>query len=253
MSKLEGRVALVTGASRGIGREVALRLASKGASLFIVADGTVDELIDVASRCSEVGGAKADWQAIDLSSADAAELMVNECLARFGRVDILVNNAGARRRKSFGNFTQQDYELVQGVNVRTPFFACQAVLPAMREQGSGSIINIGSQFGSVAFEEHALYGMTKAALIYLTRAIAYEYASSGIQVNCVSPGPTETNYLVERLAKNQKLRRKMENYVPLGRLIRPEEIAEAVIFLITSEGSAIHGHNLIVDGGWVTH
>jgi NAD(P)-dependent dehydrogenase (short-subunit alcohol dehydrogenase family) len=254
MPDLSGKVALVTGASRGIGKEVALRLAGHGAAVFLVAEGTEEELRTVAESCAQrSGGKRVGWRAIDLAGAGAAEKMVADCLAELGRVDILINNAGVRCRKAFGDFTQEDYEWVQGVNLRTPFFACQATLPTMRAQGGGRIVNIGSQFGSAAFEDHALYGMTKAAIIYLTRAIAFECASSGIVVNCVSPGPTDTDYMIARLADKPELRRKMEGYVPLGRFGKTEEVAEAVVFLATSEGTAIQGHDLLVDGGWLTH
>jgi NAD(P)-dependent dehydrogenase (short-subunit alcohol dehydrogenase family) len=123
----------------------------------------------------------------------------------------------------------------------------------MRAQGGGRIINIGSQFGSAAYAEHVLYGLTKAALIYLTKAIALECAADGIVVNCVSPGPTDTEYMVDRLANQPEMRQQMAAHVPLGRFGRTAEVAEAVFFLATSEGTAIQGHNLVVDGGWLTH
>lgn len=254
MASLNGKVALITGASRGIGAEVARRLAGLGASTFLVADGTEEELAAVAATARELNASgQAVWRVIDLSSPGAAEEMVAECLSVLGRVDILINNAGARCRKPFGEFTLEDFELVNAVNVRAPFFAAQAVVPIMRAQGAGRIVNIGSQFGVTAFEDHALYGMTKAALIYLTRAIAFECAAGGIVVNSVSPGATETAYMTDRLSEKPDLRRKMEGYVPLGRFSRTEEVAEAIVFLATSEGSAVQGNNILVDGGWVIH
>jgi NAD(P)-dependent dehydrogenase (short-subunit alcohol dehydrogenase family) len=123
---------------------------------------------------------------VDLAVAGSAEAAVAACLQAFGRIDILINNAGVRRRKTFGDFTHQDFQDVVAVYVRAPFFGCQAVLPAMNARGRGRIVNVGSQLGSVATAEHALYGMTKAALIYLTKAIALESTASGA-VNCVSP------------------------------------------------------------------
>ena len=247
MAALQGKVALVTGGSSGIGREVALRLAALGADLFVVAEGPETALREVAALC----GGRSTWRAIDLAETGAAERMVAECLATLGRVDILVNNAGVRCRKPFGEFTDEDFSFVTGVNLRTPFFAAQAVLPAMRAQGGGRIINIGSQFGSAAYQEHALYGLTKAALIYLTKAIALECAASGIMVNCVSPGPTDTEYMVNRLSNQPATREQMTACVPMGRFGQTAEVAEAVVFLATAEGTAIHGHNLVVDGGWL--
>jgi len=249
MAGLNGKVALVTGASSGIGRAVALRLAADGATVFAVAEGPEAALREVAAAC----GGRSEWRAIDLAVPGAAEGMVAECLTALGRIDILVNNAGVRCRKPFGEFTHEDWDFVTGVNLRAAFFAAQAVLPAMRAQGGGRIVNIGSQFGVVSYAEHALYGLTKAAIIHLTKSIAVECAKDGITVNCVSPGPTDTEYMVNRLSNQPETREQMTREVPLGRFLKTEEIAEAVAFLASSAGTAIQGHNLVVDGGWLAH
>jgi NAD(P)-dependent dehydrogenase (short-subunit alcohol dehydrogenase family) len=123
----------------------------------------------------------------------------------------------------------------------------------MRAQGGGRIVIVGSQLGEVAAPDAALYGLTKAALIHLTKSIAFECGASGIVVNCVSPGPTETPYITNRLADKPELRKKMLANVPLGRFLRTEEVAEAIEFLCTSEGTAIQGANLLIDGGFVIH
>ena len=254
MTGLTGQAALITGGSSGIGRETALALAALGASVFLVSEGPEDWLREAASACQAASqGAPAEWRQLDLSVPGATETAVAGCLTAFGRIDILINNAGVRRRKPFGDFTHQDFEDVVAVNLRAPFFACQAALPAMKAQGKGRIVNVGSQLGSVATAEHALYGMTKAALIYLTKAIALESAASGVTVNCVSPGATETAYMTTRLASQPANREAMLGHIPLGRFSRPREIAEAIVFLATCEGDAIQGHDLLVDGGWVTH
>jgi NAD(P)-dependent dehydrogenase (short-subunit alcohol dehydrogenase family) len=254
MAKLTGKVALVTGASRGIGRATALRLAAAEANVFLVADGSEEELMAVAAECeSRSNGAKAGYRMLDVTQLGTAETMVHECVRLFDRVDVLINNAGVRCRGKFGDYTYENYEFVQSANLRTPFFACQAVLPIMRRQGGGRIVNIGSQFGSVAFEDQSLYGMTKAALIYLTKAIAFEASRDGIHVNCVSPGPIATQYNVDRLSDKPDLRSKMESYVPMGRFGEPDEVAEVIAFLATCDGAFIQGHDLLVDGGWLTH
>lgn len=247
------KIALVTGASRGIGAQSALALAAKGLSVFLAAEGTEAELSSVADACRSAGAPDARWALADLSVPGAAEAMVAEALAQCGRIDVLVNNAGIRCRKAFGTFTRADFAAVLEVNLAAAFFASQAVLPAMRAQGGGRIIHIASQHGSVASEQNALYGITKAALIHLARNMAFELAAEGIQVNTVSPGPIATQFNIDSWGKIPGKLESMVARVPAGRMGRPEEIAEAVAFLATTEGSFIHGHDLVVDGGYIAH
>jgi NAD(P)-dependent dehydrogenase (short-subunit alcohol dehydrogenase family) len=247
------KVALVTGSSRGIGREVALGLAAKGLSLFLAAEGTRAELQDVAAACRTAGAPQAAFDIADLAVPGQAEVMVQAALAVFGRGDVLVNNAGIRCRKAFGSFTRADFAAVVEVNLAASFFASQAVLPAMRTQGAGRIIHVASQHGSVASEDNALYGMTKAALIHLARNMAYELAAEGIEVNTVSPGPIATQYNLDSWGKQPGKLEMMAARVPAGRMGRPEEIAEAIVFLATMQGSFIQGHDLVVDGGYIIH
>ncbi|MFO1025228.1 MAG: SDR family oxidoreductase [Acetobacteraceae bacterium] len=247
------RTAVVTGASRGIGRETALALAGKGLAVFLVADGTVEELADVEAACQAQGAPDAAHHLADLSVAGEAEAMIAAALGRFGRVDVLVNNAGIRCRKAFGTFTRADFASLIEVNLAAAFFASQAVLPAMRAQGGGRIIHVASQMGSVAAEENALYGTTKAALIHLARNMAFELAKYGIQVNTVSPGPIATQFNLDTWGRMPGKLETMVSRVPAGRMGRPTEIAEAIAFLATTEGSFIHGHDLVVDGGYIIH
>ncbi len=179
--------------------------------------------------------------------------MVEAALKACGRIDVLVNNAGIRCRKPFGAFTRDDFAAVIEVNLAAAFFASQAVLPAMHAQGGGRIIHIASQHGSVASEDNALYGITKAALIHLARNMAYELAKTGIQVNSVSPGPIATQFNIDTWGQIPGKLEAMTSRVPAGRMGRPEEIAEAVAFLATAEGSFIQGHDLVVDGGYIIH
>lgn len=247
------KTALVTGASRGIGLEVALGLAAKGFSLFLVAEGTVDELEAAAAACRQRSAADAQYGIWDLSHSGSAEAMVGAALAAFGRIDVLVNNAGIRCRKAFGTFTRQDFAGIVEVNLAAAFFASQAVLTPMRRQGGGRIIHVASQHGSVASEENALYGTTKAALIHLARNMAFELAHEGIQVNTVSPGPIATQFNLDTWGRQPGKLDMMASRVPAGRMGRPEEVAEAIVFLATTEGSYIHGHDLVVDGGYIIH
>lgn len=247
------KVALVTGSSRGIGRETALALAAKGFGLFLAAEGTVAELQAITAGCLDKGAPEARYAIVDLSRPDTAEAMIADALSAFGRIDVLVNNAGIRCRKPFGQFSRADFASVIEVNLAAAFFASQAVLPAMRAQGGGRIIHVASQHGSVASEENALYGTAKAALIHLARNMAFELAAEGIQVNTVSPGPIATQYNLDTWGQQPGKLAMMAGRVPAGRMGRPEEIAEAIVFLATTQGSYIHGHDLVVDGGYIIH
>ena len=147
--------------------------------------------------------------------------MIDAALSHFGRVDVLVNNAGIRCRKAFGTFTRADFARLIEVNLAAAFFASQAVLPAMRRQGGGRIIHVASQMGSVAAEENALYGITKAALIHLARNMAFELAREGIQVNTVSPGPIATQFNLDTWGRLPGKLETMVSRVPAGRMGQP--------------------------------
>jgi NAD(P)-dependent dehydrogenase (short-subunit alcohol dehydrogenase family) len=244
------RVALVTGASRGIGREAALALAEHGFTLLLAAEGTEPELQAAAAACREGGAPRAEWLLADLSAPGAAEGMVAEALARAGRIDVLVNNAGIRCRKPFGTFTRAEFDSLVQVNLAAAFFASQAVLPAMRAQGGGRIIHVASQMASVASEDNALYGLTKAALVHLTRSMAFELAHENIQVNAVSPGPIATQYNLDSYGREPGKMERMTARVPAGRFGTPREVAECIAFLATQQGRFLQGHDLIVDGGY---
>lgn len=247
------RVALVTGASRGIGHETALALAEQGFSVFLAAEGTAAELAEAAAECRRRGAPDAAHGIFDLSVPGEAERMVAVALERFGRVDVLVNNAGIRCRKTFGTFTRADFSRLMEVNLAAAFFASQAVLPAMRKQGGGRIIHIASQMGSVASEDNALYGTSKAALIHLARGMAFELSREGIQVNSVSPGPIATGFTLETYGRQPGKMETMASRVPVGRFGEPREVAEAIVFLATVKGGFIVGHDLVVDGGYIIH
>ena len=252
MGRLDGKRALITGGSRGIGECVALRFAAEGARIFLAADGTEDELESVARECRAAGGS-AVYGVFDLGEEGAAERMVEAAGAALGGVDVLVNNAGIRASRPFGTFSHEDFSRVVAVNLRAPFFASQAVLPLMRASGGGRIIHVASQLGSVAARNTALYSATKAALIQLARSMALELAGENILVNAVSPGPTATEYLKKHAYKTPEERAQRLSTVPMGRFGEPAEIASAVLFLASGDASFVHGHNLVVDGGYIIH
>ena len=160
---------IVTGAStpKGIGNAIARRFAAEGANVFLVAEGTVEQLEQACRDCrAQPGAGRIEYGVYDLSQSGVAERMVADVHAKFGRIDVLVNNAGMRVYKKFGEFTRDEFDRVVGVNLATPFFAGQAVASIMRAQGGGRIINIASQLGRVTFGERAVYGLTKAGLIH---------------------------------------------------------------------------------------
>jgi NAD(P)-dependent dehydrogenase (short-subunit alcohol dehydrogenase family) len=248
---LNGKVALVTGASRGIGRAIALRLATEGAAIYLAADGSEGELEETASACRTAGAPTAAWGIHDLVRPDAAEAMVTAAHQRMGRIDILVNNAGIRARKAFEEFSHDDFDRLVAVNLRAPFFASQAVVPIMRAQGGGHVIHIASQLGIVASRYGAVYNLTKAGLIQLTRSMALELSADGISVNAVCPGPISTEGFIAGRNPGELEQRARD--VPIGRFGTVEEVAGVVAFLVSKDAAYVIGHALVMDGGYIIH
>ena len=251
MGELNAKVALVTGASRGIGRAIALRLASEGAAVYLAADGTPPELDAAARQCREAGAPDAACGVHDLACDGEAEAMVAAAHRRMKRIDILVNNAGIRVRKAFGSFTHEEFDRVVAVNLRAAFFASQAAVPIMLAQGGGHIVHIASQLGIVASRYGAVYSLTKAALIQLTRSMALELAAQGIRVNAVCPGPVSTEGFLAGRNPGELEQRARD--VPIGRFGTVEEVAGVVAFLVSKDAAYVAGHALVMDGGYVVH
>lgn len=254
MQTLQGKVALITGGSRGIGVAAGRRLAARGANLYLAAADDEEILAAAAASCrAHAPSAIVQHGRFDFLDRDSAEAMVDSARSVFGRIDILVNNAAIRVRRPLGEYSQQEFDDTIAVNLRAPFFACQAVIPVMRSVGGGRIINIASQMGLIAEQDLALYGLSKAALIHLTMSLAFELAPSNIVVNAVSPGPTMTEYNVERTRQNPDYLKHKLSYIRAGRYGEPDEIAEVVEFLATTSATYMQGHNLVIDGGYVIH
>jgi len=252
MSALVGQVALVTGASRGIGRATALALAGAGASVYLVADGTTQELEALVTECRQQSPhVRAAFGLYDLADPQQVQAMVDHALEKMGRIDILINNAGIRIRHPFGEFSVAEFDQLIAINLRAAFLASQAVLPAMRANGGGRIIHVASQMGMVAIANSALYGLAKAGLIYLAKAMAVEVARDNIMVNAISPGPIETEFTLSQMALLPGYREKREALVPLGRWGKPEEVAETILFLVSTKATFIQGSNVVIDGGYV--
>jgi len=251
MESLTGKVAVITGAASevGLGAAIARRFTRGGASLFVTDVASVDQTV-AACRTLAAADQRIEGRVFDLTTPGEAEAMVAAALDAFGRVDVLCNNAGLRISKPFGTFTREDFDRCVQVNLAAPFFASQAVLPAMRRQGGGRIIHTASQLGTVASGTRAIYGLTKAALIHLTKSMALELGPEGIIVNAISPGPTATGPILERERQDPVLSKERMARIPLGRFGKPDEIAELAWFLATTPAEFLHGSNLIIDGGY---
>jgi len=242
--RLDGKIALVTGAGRGIGRAAALALAAAGAELVLVSR-TPGELDEVAGEIKS-GGGRARPLPFDVTRSDA----VHDALAGLGRLDILVNNAGINRPQPFLEVDEPTLDLLLGLNVRAAFIVAQSAARLMVAQRSGVIINMSSQMGHVGSErDRTVYVMTKHALEGLTKAMAVELAPKGVRV--VSLAPTFIDTPLARPFLDDPVTRKwIVDRIPLGRVGTVEEVAAVVVFLASPAASLVTGSSLLVDGGW---
>ena len=242
--RLDGRTALVTGAGRGIGRAVALGLASAGAELVLVSR-TRSELDEVAGEI-EAGGGKARPLVLDVTRSDA----VRDAITGLGRLDILVNNAGLNRPQPFLEVDEPTLDLLLGLNVRAAFMVAQAAARLMAAQGAGVIIHVSSQMGHVGSElNRTVYVMTKHAIEGLTKAMAVELAPKGVRVVSIAPTFIETP-LTKPFFEDPATRKWILDRIPLGRAGTVEEVANAVVFLASPAAALVTGSSLLADGGW---
>ena len=242
---LEGKVAVVTGASRGIGKAVALKLAKDGAAIAINYNGSREKADEVKTEI-EQGGGKAEIFQCDVSNFHACENFLGEVIKKFGRIDILVNNAGITRDGLLMRMSEEDFDAVLNTNLKGTFHCIRFAARQMIKQRSGRIINLSSVSGVVGNAGQANYSASKAGVIGLTKSAARELSSRGVTVNAVAPGfiCTEmTDVLPE------KTKEEAAAGIPLGHLGKPEDIAEAVAFLASEEAGYITGQVLCVDGG----
>ena len=244
MPGVTGRVALVTGASQGIGRACALALAEGGAAVALAARNE-EKLAQVAQEITAKGGQAATFR-MDVSNEDEVKSAVKAAIERFGKIDILVNNAGMTRDTLLLRMKRSDWDSVLQTNLSGAFFCTQAVVGSMIKQRWGRIINITSVFGQTGQAGQANYSASKAGLIGFTMAMAREVASRSITVNAVAPGYIETA-MTEGLSA--ELKSKVNEMIPLGRAGTDNEIAHAVKFLASEEAGYITGHVLKVNGG----
>ena len=243
MTSLQNRVAIVTGASRGIGRTVAVHLAGAGAAVVAVARGdhagpVVEEIRSAGGRAVAVGA--------DVTDADTVDAMIRTALEEYGRIDILVNNAGIVRDQLALRMTHADWDAVIATNLTGAFTCSRAVLRPMLKQRNGRIVSVGSVVGQMGNAGQVNYAATKAGLIGFSKALAREVATRGITVNVVAPGMIDTD-MTARLGDSA--RETLISQIPVGRLGTPDDVAGAICFLASGEAAYITGHVLAVNGG----
>lgn len=242
---LKSQTAIVTGASRGIGRAAALALAKAGASVIVHASRS-ENAAPIAKEILAAGGA-AEPVAGDVTDPATSGAAVRRALDHFGRVDILVNNAGMNTRSGTLDMPIKDWHRVIDVNLNGTLHFCRAVLPIMIARKSGRIVNVSSTTAKTPHRNAApAYGASKAAVNYLTMHLAHEMAPSGIRVNAVCPGPVETDMSSQW---SNEYRKRVTGNVPLGRLGTPEEIAEIIVFLASDASGFVTGETLNANGG----
>ena len=244
--RIEGRVAVVTGAGSGIGRAIALRFAAEGARL--VANDVAEAGVASLARELRAGGARAETLVGDMSSAAVADATAALATRSFGRLDVWVNNAGGGLPTPFEHTSESLYRAELARNLDTAWFGCQAALRVMKGQRSGAIVNLSSGGALLASDGLHAYAAAKAAILSLTRNLALEYGPLGIRVNAIAPGPILTPVFEEYLKTLPGGGANAGAHVPLGRLGRPEEIAAAALFLASDEASYVSGATLAVDG-----
>ena len=257
--ELQGQVAIVTGAGRGIGRATALELARMGADIVVAeldaggADKTATLVQDVGRRAAVIP--------TDVTKRADLSALVQRTVTAFGRIDILVNNAGIYRAAATLDINEDHWDAIMTINAKAVFFASQAVLPTMIAAKRGAIVNLASMAGKVGSRTNLPYNASKAAVVSMTKSLALAHAADGIRVNCVCPGFVETDMwtMVAReqsallnLSPEEFTQRRLES-VPLGRMERPEDVANVIGFLASPRAAYMTGQALSVDGGLVMH
>jgi NAD(P)-dependent dehydrogenase (short-subunit alcohol dehydrogenase family) len=246
---LEGKTALVTGASGGIGSDVAVGLARAGAIVGL--SGTNIENLRETERQVKGAGGRCAILPADLREVESCRRLIADTQAALGRLDILVNNAGMNRRKRLVEFTQDDYDTIMDVNLRSIFFLSQSAQPVMKEQGGGKIVNIGSMTTFIGLANVGVYGMTKAAVGQLTKTMAIEWARDNIQVNCLAPGFIKTPLTAQGQWADPHISQWILQRVPARRPGTPADLVGTMLYLSSHASDFVTGQIIAVDGGFL--
>jgi NAD(P)-dependent dehydrogenase (short-subunit alcohol dehydrogenase family) len=252
---MRGKIAIVTGSARGIGKAIANRLVANGANVVVT-----DVLREQGEATAAELGSSAIFLPCDISDREQVASLIDTTVKRFGRLDVMVNNAGinaalGRERVTIEEYLDETWDRIMKVDLNGTFYCCRAAAAQMVKQNSGSIVNISSVAGVVALRLQIAFVAAKAAIIKLTEAMACEIGPKGVRVNAVSPGsvdvtPNKASTIPESQGGYADRAKSITSFIPDGRLGYPEEIADAVLYLSSDAASYVNGHNLVVDGGW---
>ena len=240
--RLDGKVALITGAAAGIGYAISELFAAQGANLVLL--DLSEEVQNVAQKLP------GDHLAMPCNVADVAQIQkaVDKAVEKYGKIDILVNNAGVALLNKATEVTENEWDTTMAVNLRAPFFLAQAVAKVMTKNGGGQIVNMASQASVIALDRHVAYCASKAAIVSMTEVLAIEWARAGITVNAISPTVVET--ALGKKAWAGEVGEAMKQKIPVGRFAQPEEIASAALYLVSEHTRIMTGSNVVIDGGY---
>ncbi|HEX8764721.1 MAG TPA: SDR family oxidoreductase [Candidatus Acidoferrum sp.] len=250
MTRLSGKVALITGGGTGIGRAIAMAFAREGASVA-VAGRRLEKVKEVALAIEKQGGAAQALQC-DVARGKDAERAINETAKKFGKFNVLVNNAGTLSVSTVDSISEDDWDRVITVNLKGPFLMSRAALKEFRRNGGGTIVNIGSVLGLVAMKDRAAYCASKGGVTMLTKAMALDHAHENVRVNCICPSIVETELvkgLFDDSEQGKRLKQSRMGTIPLGRFGKPADVADLAVFLASEESSWLTGAAIPLDGG----